>query len=207
MRSKLIPINKSNYDFLIKKINNKYFKSKGNIENMAFAYRIAKNLKINDEIIIKGLNKFKGLPHRQETVFSNRKLVCINDSKATSFDACLQSLSNYTEIYWIVGGLPKKQDHFYLKSVKKRIVKAYIIGKNISFFKKQIKKSIPFSVSRNIGNAVNNIYKDLKLNKNSKKTILLSPAAASFDQFNNFENRGRYFKNLIIKKFKQRLNV
>jgi len=119
----------------------------------------------------------------------------------------LQSLSNYKQIYWIVGGLPKHRDHFYLKKVKKRIVKAYIIGKNISFFKKQIRKSVPFSVSNNIQNAVNNIYKDLKSSKNSKQTILLSPAAASFDQFNNFENRGNYFKNLIIKKFKQRQNV
>jgi len=68
LKSKLIPINKLGYDLLIKKINNKYFKSKGNIENMAFAYRIAKNLKIKDKTIIKGLNKFKGLPHRQEIV-------------------------------------------------------------------------------------------------------------------------------------------
>jgi UDP-N-acetylmuramoylalanine--D-glutamate ligase len=51
-------------------------------------------------------------------------------------------------------------------------------------------------------NAVNNIYKDIKSNNNLKKTILLSPAAASFDQFSNFENRGNYFKNLIIRKFK-----
>jgi len=207
LKSKLVGINKSVYDFLIKKIDNKYFKNKGNIENMAFAYRIAKNLKINDKIIIKGLNKFKGLPHRQEIVFSDRKLICINDSKATSFDACLQSLSNYSQIYWIVGGLPKHQDHFYLKNVKKKIVKAYIIGKNISFFRKQIRKSISFTASRNMRNAVNNIYEDLKSSNNLRKTILLSPAAASFDQFSNFENRGNHFKNLIIKKFKQGLNV
>ena len=174
---------------------------------MAFAYRIAKNLKINDKIIIKGLNKFKGLPHRQEIVFSDRKLICINDSKATSFDACLQSLSNYSQIYWIVGGLPKHQDHFYLKNVKKKIVKAYIIGKNISFFKQQIGENFPFSISNNMLNAVNNIYKDFKSSKNFKKTILLSPAAASFDQFINFENRGNYFKNLIIKKFNKGQNV
>ena len=74
LKSKLISINKSSYDLLIKKINNQYFKSKGNIENMAFAYRIAKNLKIKDKIIIQGLNEFKGLPHRQEIVFSNKKL-------------------------------------------------------------------------------------------------------------------------------------
>ena len=171
---------------------------------MIFAYKIAKNLKINDKIIIRGLNKFKGLPHRQEIVFSGKKLLCINDSKATSFDACLQSLLNYNEIYWIVGGLPKYQDHFYLKNVKKKIVKAYIIGKDISFFKKQIGKSIPFTVSNTMRHAVKNIYKDFKYNQNLKKTILLSPAAASFDQFRNFENRGNYFKNLIIKKFKKR---
>ena len=207
LKSKLISINKSSCNFLLKKINNKYFKSKGNIENLTFAYKIAKNLKINDKIIIKALNKFKGLPHRQEIIFSNKKLLCINDSKATSFDASLQSLSNYNNIYWIVGGLPKYQDYFYLKNVKKKIVKAYVVGKHTSFFKKQIRNDIPYTTSKNIRNAVNNIYKDLKLRENSERTILLSPAAASFDQFNNFENRGTYFKKLIIKKFKQGLNV
>ena len=207
LKSKLIPIKKLGHHLLVKKINNNYFKSKGNIENMAFAYRIAKNLKISDKIIIKGLEKFKGLPHRQEIVFSNKNLLCINDSKATSFDACLQSLSNYDQIYWIVGGVPKYKDYFYLKSVRKKIVKAYIVGKNIPFFKKQIGKKIPFIVSKNIQNAVNDIYKDVKSKNFLNKTILFSPAAASFDQFDNFENRGNYFKNLIIKKFKRRSNV
>jgi len=207
LKSKLISINKSNYNFLLKKINNKHFESKGNIENLAFAYEIAKNLKINDKVIVKALNKFRGLPHRQEILLSNSKLLCINDSKATSFDACLQSLLNYHNIYWIVGGLPKYQDHFYLKNVKKKIVKAYIVGKNTSFFRKKIRNDITYTISKNIRNAVGNICKDLKWSENSKSTILLSPAAASFDQFNNFENRGNYFKNLIIKKFKQRLNV
>ena len=204
LKSKLISVNKSSCNLLLKKINNKYFESEGNIENLTFAYTIVKNFKVSDKIIIKALNEFKGLPHRQEVIFSNKKLLCINDSKATSFDACLQSLLNYNKIYWIVGGIPKYQDNFYLKKVRKKIIKAYIVGKNISFFKKQIGNNIPYIVSKNIRNAVNNIYKDSKLNENSKKTILLSPAAASFDQFSNFENRGTYFKNLIIKKFKKR---
>ena len=190
LKSKLISIDKSNCRFLLRKIDNIQFKSRGNIENLAFAYKIAKNLKISNKIIIKALNEFRGLPHRQETVFSNKKLLCINDSKATSFEACLQSLLNYNKIYWIVGGIPKYKDRFYLKNIKKKILKAYIIGKNISFFKKQIGKNIPYKISNNIRNAVNDIFKELKLNKNSKKTILLSPAAASFDQFSNFENRG-----------------
>ncbi len=207
LKSKLISISKSNCNFLLKKINNKYFKSKGNVENLAFAYAIAKNLKINDKVIVRALNKFRGLPHRQEIILSSSKLLCINDSKATSFDACLQSLLNYNNIYWIVGGLPKYQDHFYLKNVKKKIVKAYIVGKNTSFFRKKIRNDITYTISKNIRNALGNICKDLKRSENSKSTILLSPAAASFDQFNNFENRGNYFKNLIIKRFKQRLNV
>tara|TARA_B100000745_G_scaffold209434_1_gene138521 strand:- start:27 stop:1349 length:1323 start_codon:yes stop_codon:yes gene_type:complete len=204
LKSKLISVNKSSCNLLLKKINNKYFESEGNIENLTFAYTIVKNFKVSDKIIIKALNEFKGLSHRQEVIFSNKKLLCINDSKATSFDACLQSLLNYNKIYWIVGGVPKYKDNFYLKKVRKKIIKAYIVGKNISFFKKQIGNNIPYIVSKNIRNAVNNIYKDSKLNENSKKTILLSPAAASFDQFSNFENRGTYFKNLIIKKFKKR---
>ena len=56
-------------------------------------------------------------------------------------------------------------------------------------------------------NAINDIYKDIKLSDDSKKTILLSPAAASFDQFSNFENRGDNFRNLIMRKYKRRSNV
>ena len=131
----------------------------------------------------------------------------ILENSPNSFEACFQSLSNYSKIYWIVGGLPKHQDNFNLKKVKKRIVKAYLIGKNTSFFKNQIKNNLPFTTSKNLRNAIKNIYRDITLEKKSKITILLSPAAASFDQFSNFEDRGTYFKNLIIKRFKRNQNV
>ena len=202
-KSRLILINKNVPDFFTKKINNKYFRSKGNIQNLYFAYKIAKNLKINDKIFIKAVNKFKGLSHRQEIILSNKKLLCINDSKATSFDACSQSLLNNNNIYWIVGGLPKDKDYFDLKKIKNKIIKAYVIGKNTDFFVTKIKKDIRYKISKNIKNAVNDICKDIKFEKKIKSTILLSPAAASFDQFSNFEKRGNYFKNLIIKKFKK----
>ena len=69
----MIAINKHDCHFLMKKINNSYFKGSGNIENLTFAYRIAKSLKVNDATIVaKALNKFKGLPHRQEVIFSNK---------------------------------------------------------------------------------------------------------------------------------------
>jgi len=207
VKSNLILVKKSDNVNLLNKIDNKYFKSGGNIENLIFAYRIAKNLNINEKIIIKAINKFKGLPHRQEVVLAKKNLLCINDSKATSFDASLQSLLNYRNIYWIVGGLPKYKDNFYIKDVKKKILKAYIIGKHTSFFKKKISNYVPYIISKNIRNAINDVSRDIKSNKNLKSTILLSPAAASFDQFSNFENRGVYFKNLIVKKFKNRKNV
>ena len=99
--------------------------------------------------------------------------------------------------------MPKKDDQFNLKKIKKKIVKAYIIGKNVSFFKEKFAKKIPYTISRNIKNAVNNIKVDLKLNKNLGSTILLSPAAASFDQFKNFEDRGNYFTKIISNKLRK----
>ena len=202
MKSKLISINKSDCNFLLRRIENQYFKNRANKENLAFAYRIAKNLKISNKTIVKALTKFKGLPHRQEVIFSNKYLTCVNDSKATSFDASLQCLLNYNHIYWIVGGLPKFRDQFYLNEVSKKIIKAYIIGKRTNFFVKQIGKKIPYKISYNIKNALKNIHEDQKNTKNTKCAILFSPASASFDQFKNFEDRGYYFKKLAIKSLK-----
>ena len=203
LKSKLIFIDKSICNSLLKKINNPYFKSNGNIENLSFAYKISKNFKIKDTTILRALVEFKGLPHRQELIFSNKRITCVNDSKATSFDACLQSLLNYDNIYWIAGGLPKKHDHFNLAKVSKKIIKAYIIGKNTSYFSKQIKGSVPYIISKNINKAISHILLDIKKNKNTKNTVLLSPGAASFDQFNNFEERGFHFKKLAIKRIKR----
>jgi len=206
LKSKLISVNKESCEFLLKKINNNYFKSKGNIENLAFAYKIIKKFKINDKVVLKALTKFNGLPHRQELVFNSNKFICVNDSKATSFEASLQSLSNYKRIYWILGGLPKKNDRFHLKDVSKNVVKAYVIGKKTNFFVKNIKNHIPYKKSHNIKTAISDILKDVRKIKDTKFTVLFSPAAASYDQFKNFEDRGNYFKK-IVKRILTKLNV
>ena len=207
LKSRLVLVSRASCNFLLKKINNKYFKNRGTIENLAFAYKIAKNLKISDEIVIKAINEFKGLPHRQEEIFSNKYFTCVNDSKATSFEACFQSLSSYDKIYWILGGLPKHKDYFNLSRVSKKIIKAFIIGKNTSFFSKQIKKKIPYLLSYNLKKAVTDVFNEINSKKKDHCTILFSPAAASFDQFKNFEIRGNQFKFLMFKKLKKFLHV
>ena len=100
-----------------------------------------------------------------------------------------------------MGGLPKKKDKIILSKLKNNIVKCYIIGKNINFFKKQIKGKLNFIVTKNLKNSITQIIRDIKLKKNNykNKSILLSPAAASFDQFLNFEKRGDEFKRICKK--------
>ena len=106
------------------------------------------------------------------------------------------ALDNSKNIFWILGGLPKYKDKINLKDIKKNIIKSYIIGKNIIFFKKQLKDNVNFTITKNLKNSVIQVLKDIKLSKEINNTILLSPGAASFDQFRNFENRGNEFKKL-----------
>ena len=198
-KGKLKFVSIKKYILVRNKIKNLYLKSKINDENMSFVYEIAKKFNISDSSFIRYSNSFKGLNHRHEIFHQNKKIKFINDSKATNFEATKNALINNKNIYWILGGLPKKNDFFYFKNFKKNIIKAYIIGKNISFFEKQIKNKISYIVSKNLEKAISHIYQDIKFSKIKHKTILLSPAAASYDQFKNFEERGNRFKQLIKK--------
>jgi UDP-N-acetylmuramoylalanine--D-glutamate ligase len=193
--SNLIISKLKKYIKIKKKIKNYYLNSNINIENMSYVYTLSKLLKINDKNFISSMRTFIGLPHRYEIFLKRKNTVFINDSKATSFEAAKYALSSSKNIYWILGGLPKKNDKIILKEIKENITKAYIIGNNISFFKKQIKNKINFYTSKNLKNSVIKIMKDIKLS-NKISTILLSPAAASYDQFLNFEKRGDEFKKL-----------
>ena len=198
--SKLVIPYYKKYEKIKLKIKNKYLTSNINDENMIFVYTIANLLGIKKKNFIKSVNTFRGLPHRFEIFLKKNKVTFINDSKATSFKASQLALSSINKnIFWILGGLPKKHDKIKLGKLKKSITRCYLIGKNINFFKKQIKEKIDFIITKNLSNSVNKIFKDIKLHKQNDKTILLSPAAASFDQYKNFEKRGDEFKTLCRK--------
>ncbi len=188
--------------FIKTNITNSYLRSKSNIENLSYVYNLAKNFKISDKNFFSALDQFRGLPHRQEIFFRKKNIYFINDSKATSFEAAKDCLMNYKNIIWIVGGLNKKDDKFYLNDIKKNISKAFIVGKNRNFFKKQLNKKIKFKETENFKRSVKYIFEEIKLMNLKKKDkdkifVILSPASASYDQFKNFEVRGNEFKKII----------
>ncbi len=194
--SKLIIPNIKKYFKYKSNLNNQYLTSDINNENMSFVFSLSKLLKISNKSFFRSLKTFKGLPHRYEIFLQRKNLTFINDSKATSFEASKFALKNTKNIYWILGGLPKKNDRINLNNLKKNIIKSYIIGKNINFFKKQIQNKLNYYVAKNLNKSLIQIFKDIKFFNKKENSILFSPAAASFDQFLNFEKRGIKFKKL-----------
>ncbi len=196
IKSKLIRITYNNYNLFKRKIKNKYLLDDNNLNNIHFIYKISKIFKIPENKIFKSINLFKGLKFRKQTIYDKSNLTIINDSKSTSFSSTNRLLSTYRNIYWIVGGTFKKGDKFSLEKKYYKNLKAYIIGLNKNYFINQFKNKIKFIYLKNLKNAILTIKKEIKIDKN-KKTILFSPAAASFDQFKNFEHRGKVFNYLI----------
>ena len=200
--SKIIKVNKKINPSILKKINNPYFMTEGNKENLTIVIEIAKVLKIKKTFLYKVLSKFTGLKYRQQIIFRSKDLTIINDSKSTSFSSSISILKFMTNVSWIVGGLAKKGDNFFLVKNDCKNFKAYIFGKNTNIFVKKLKDIIKYESFTNLKPLIKKVFLDIKNNKNSKhKTILFSPAAASFDSFKNFEERGKYFNSLIKKNF------
>ena len=194
----ILKIEKYISDRFIKKIDNHYFDTDGNKENLTFVLKVSKILKLKNNLLLKSLKNFKGLSFRQEIIHNSKFLKIINDSKATSFSSSEKLLKSLKNIYWIIGGLPKKGDKFLLKKNDCKKIKLYIFGKNQKFFINELKNKMEFKSFLNLKSLIAKVFLDIK-NENDfiKKTILFSPASASFDSFKNFEERGKYFNKLI----------
>jgi len=206
---KIIRVDLKKANKIIKKLKNKYFLSAGNQENLSFVLQISKTLNLDNKKLIKTLNRFKGLKYRQQIIYENKNLTIINDSKSTSFASSENLLKNLKNVYWILGGIPKKGDQLNLSKKHCKNFKIFIFGNNYKEFKKNIKNKITIKHFKYLKDILNEIFFDLKDKKLKKNIIFFSPAGASFDSFKNFEDRGKYFNQLIKKilNAKQQLSI
>jgi UDP-N-acetylmuramoylalanine--D-glutamate ligase len=197
---KIIKIEKKLDNIFLKKIDNQYFNTDGNRENLKFVLAITKILKLKKKLLINTLKKFKGLKYRQQIIFQSKKLTIINDSKATTFASSKSLLKSLNNVYWIVGGQAKKGDKLLLSKKNCENFKAYIFGVNKKFFINNIKKTMKYESFADLKNLIKKLFSDVRADKTTiHKTILFSPSSASFDSFKNFEKRGSYFNQLIKK--------
>ena len=201
INSKIIKVNLKISNKIKKKIKNSYFENKNNLNNLKFVLEISKKLKLKNQKVFKVVNSFKQLNFRQQILYKNKKLLIINDSKSTSFSSSINLLESYKNIYWLVGGRFKKGDNFVLNKKYYKNINAYIFGKRKIFFVKNLINKIKYKTFDNIKRALVEIVIDAKKNNLSPVNIIFSPSAASFDQFSNFEERGKNF-NYLVRKLK-----
>ena len=195
---KIIKVKKKIGNIFLKKIDNQYFNTDGNKENLKFVLEVANILNLKKNLLIKTLKKFKGLKYRQEIIFKSKNLTIINDSKATTFSSSVSLLNSLTNVHWIVGGQAKKGDKLLLSKKNCKNFKAYIFGNNQNFFIGKIQKLMKYESFIDLKSLIKKLSLDIKVDKKiAHKTILFSPSAASFDNFKNFEKRGEYFNQLI----------
>ncbi len=199
-KSKIIKVNTRLNNKYLLNFKNNYFLSTSNKENLLFVLEIIKRYRINKRLLIRAITNFKGLKYRQQTIYNKKNLKIINDSKSTSYSSSIEMLKTSNNIYWLLGGIPKKGDKFNLSKIYYKNISGYIFGKKSNKFLFDLQNKIKFKRFSNLKKALKAVCRDTKTDRSNMKTILFSPAAASFDSFKNFEDRGFYF-NKIIKKY------
>jgi UDP-N-acetylmuramoylalanine--D-glutamate ligase len=169
-----------------------------NAQNALAAFAACRAAGLSAEEINAGLKTFPGLAHRMEQVAKLGPVLFVNDSKATNAEAAAPALSSFSRIYWIAGGLPKEGGIASLSGFFPRIAKAYLIGEAAPQFAATLSDAAPYEISGTIDVAVKHAALDAGKDNASEPVILLSPACASFDQFQNFEKRGEAFRSAVL---------
>jgi UDP-N-acetylmuramoylalanine--D-glutamate ligase len=169
-----------------------------NAQNALAAFAACRAVGLSVEEINAGLKTFPGLAHRMEQVAKLGKTLFVNDSKATNAEAAAPALSSFPRIYWIAGGLPKEGGIASLSGFFPRIAKAYLIGEAAPQFAATLGEAAPYEISGTIGAAVEHAARDAAKDGAREPVVLLSPACASFDQFQNFEKRGEAFRSAVL---------
>lgn len=158
-----------------------------NHQNACAAYAACRALGFAPRVIEAAFHSFAGLPHRSQIIAQAGGVTYVNDSKATNVDSAAKALSAFDNIRWICGGLEKDGGLDGLKSATGSVVKAYVIGREAAGFAMQL--GIDTEVCGTMDVAVARAMEQAQ----SGDTVLLAPAAASFDQYDSFERRGDDF--------------
>ena len=169
-----------------------------NLKNAMAATTVANLLKIRKDTIRKSLEHFQAVEHRLEHVLKINKVNYINDSKATNVNAAYYALDSMeSSTVWIVGGIDKGNKYEELFSLVNEKVKAIIcLGKDNKKIIENFENLVEYITEvKTMSEAVKEAYAIAK----SNDSVLLSPACASFDLFENYEDRGRQFKAEVRK--------
>ncbi len=190
-----INININNEEFVMPQ-DKLALEGKHNVKNAMAATTVAQLLRIRKSTIRESLSDFQGVEHRLEKVLKIQNVQYVNDSKATNVNAAFYALDSMnTPTVWIVGGVDKGNDYAELMPLVREKVKAIIC---LGIDNKKIIDAFGDVVDEMI--EANNMVDAVKLaQRMSEKgdTVLLSPACASFDLFESYEDRGRQFKQAV----------
>ncbi|MEL7025647.1 MAG: UDP-N-acetylmuramoyl-L-alanine--D-glutamate ligase [Pseudomonadota bacterium] len=165
-----------------------------NQQNGAAAYGALRSLGLGPRDIEDGFHGFKGLPHRSQIVAEQNGVVYVNDSKATNAASAARALTAFKSIRWIVGGQMKDGGLGDLGAGAGNVTKAYVIGREAAQVALML-KSMPHVVAGDMASAVSQASADAE----PGDTVLLAPGGASFDHYNNFEDRGADFVSEVEK--------
>ena len=165
-----------------------------NAENTAIALSLCAALGVDGETMEAALPSFAGLPHRMEVVGTHRNITFVNDSKATNAEATDAALRSFPSVYWIAGGIPKERGLADIIDSTGNVVRVYLIGEAADAFAAELEGFVPYRKASTLEDALELAIRDAEKEKRVDATILLSPAAASFDQFADFEARGDAFR-------------
>jgi UDP-N-acetylmuramoylalanine--D-glutamate ligase len=169
-----------------------------NAQTAACAVAACVALGVDLPAIQKGLASFPGLAHRMQQVGRKGTVLFVNDSKATNADSAAKALASFNDIFWIAGGKPKTGGIVSLAGFFPRIRKAYLIGEAAKEFALTLEGKVPYEISEVLSAAVEAAARDAAVAKLDEPVVLLSPACASFDQYRNFEVRGKAFTDAVL---------
>ncbi len=171
---------------------------KHNAQNAFAATEMARALGVADDAVAEGIRTFPGLAHRQQEVAVVEGVRFINDSKATNADAASRAMGCYERFVWIAGGVGKAGGIEDLAPLFPRIAKAFLIGQDAEAFADTLARhGVAHALAGTLEAAVKLAFAQAKAS--GVREVLFSPAAASFDQFKNFEQRGERFARALAR--------